>query len=196
MKLFYTQKGIDDNYVLKIDGANFIIFEKITIQSTSDTIFSNVVVLNMADYNTFKNNVIQGVYSNGGAAPVFFTCGSSNNYNTFENNKILYGAYGFFLNSCTPTISSIGNVIRNNIITGFSLIGIASLRQDFIQIYNNTMTALQGATYCYCIECAVNNNPKVINNKILLDVKSGYGITIDNCVGTESNYVLVANNAI
>ena len=196
----YAAQSPFDNYVVQLDGANYIRFKKIKMKSTATNNYGNVLVLrNNASNNIFKNNVLQSIsVISGSAACIYLESATQNNYNCFDNNRIYFGIYG--INISGPSISQLAksNSICNNIISNTYFAGIFSIYQDSIDISKNTIFNWSGASYHYGISCYFNNNnSRIMANNLSLDVAwQSEGLYLENCTGTKSSPVLVANNMV
>ena len=195
----YAAQSSFDNYVVQLDGANYLRFKKIKMKSTSTGSYGYVLVLkNNASNNIFKNNVLQSIYVNGGsAACIYVQSGTQNDFNRFDNNRMYFGTYG--INIRGPSLSFMGklNIICNNIISNFYSNGIYSTYQDSIEISKNTIVSTS-ASSIFGISCYYNNNnSRIIGNNISLNVKGqSEGLLLSYCTGTKSSQLFVANNFV
>ncbi|MEI6765153.1 MAG: right-handed parallel beta-helix repeat-containing protein [Bacteroidota bacterium] len=182
---------------LFLNGANYITFKKLTIRTTLSTARA-VQIDGGAAYNTFSNNILQGV--NGAQTSASYAvvyCSASatnNNNNTFNNNKILYGSYGiYYYGYTTPGTSGI--VITNNIITDPYYRGIYAGYLPGVQINNNSITyttSYSTFTGIYMEYC--NDNVQVNNNKVDLTSYGYYALQMYYCYGTAGQHGIVSNN--
>ena len=196
----YAAQSISDNYVVQLDGANYVRFKRIKMKSTATGNYGYVLVLkNNASNNIFKNNVIQSVpVNNSNSACVYVQNGTLNNYNQFDNNRMFYGFYGICIYGTSNSLLAKNNVIRNNIISDFYYYGIMSNYQDSIEISKNTIMNGSGSSNNFGIYCNYNfNNSRIIANNISLNVAGQtIGLYLDHCTGTISSKLLVANNMV
>lgn len=190
------------NYIVKLDSADYIRFEKMTIKSTASSYGRLVEMSNGANYNVINNCILEmpvttsssvyGIYSNG-----------SNHYNTIENNVINNGYYGIYTYGTSTAITQKGNIIRNNKINNYYYYGIYNYYQDTLQIANNTIKTVTSNYSNYGIYAGYNNNSvKISKNTISINSTSTstygslYGIYVYYCTSNAATRNLITNNAI
>lgn len=121
-----TSNAPAGNFVVRLNGASYIKFSKMSIVATNASLGYGVVLTNGASYNEFSNCVIQvpaGTASS--AAPVYSTSGAiMEQYNKILNNKLVNGYYSVYLYGSTSSVLEKGNVIEGNIMTGFYYYGV------------------------------------------------------------------------
>lgn len=191
------------NYIIQLDGAKYIHFQKIHIDATPDYSggYAEIVLLkNNASHNVIMSCLLHAVNDNTGQSSGISLDDDAifnNNYctdNYFLNNRIICGQWGICLGGYSSSGSR--NVIRGNIISG-SLDGIRCLSQDSVEINGNTIidSNFFGIPHTG-IYCSDNSTiAKIINNKVILQ-SFGDGIQIYNYSGTTKSEFLVANNFI
>ena len=85
------------NWVVKLDGAEYITFKNVTIKALGPTYAYSVHLTNGAEHNVFEGNIIQTIPStSSNARAVVLYLGALNQYNTFKNNVIENGYYGIY----------------------------------------------------------------------------------------------------
>ncbi|MCF8373147.1 MAG: right-handed parallel beta-helix repeat-containing protein [Bacteroidales bacterium] len=198
--LSYNQTAFASNYVVHLDGADYVSFQKMTIQSNG-FIYNRVVVLeNQADYNIFSHCHIVGQpatsYYTDNA--VIYSENTRDQHNQFLNNSILNGSYGIYLFS-TSINDEYNNHIHGNFLSGFFAYGIKMEYQYAAEVTNNVLvSASQCYSYLYGVYLRYADGPtKITGNKIEVrgsdDIR---GITTQYCNGTTLNPVLIANNFV
>ena len=193
------------NYTLELDSANFITFNKITIQRTGTNTYANVInLMYQSSYNTFTNNVLRG--KNGtstslaGDNSIFNSDGSGCSYNVFRNNGLHSGICGFYLNAVT--YYGLYNTIDANTVDSFGLSGIYCTQEIGISITNNLVksSSFAGSTYgSYGIRVDTCDYGFLISkNKVYLSANASYSRGIMLFVSaTNSGYSdLVVNNFV
>ncbi len=190
------------NYIVKLDSADYIRFEKMTIKSTATSYGRIVEMSNAANYNVISNCILDmpvttsssvyGIYSNG-----------SNHFNKFENNVINNGYYGIYVYGVSSSNSQKGNIIRNNKINNYYYYGIYTYYQDTMQIVNNTIKTITSGYYNYGIYANyTNNSVNISKNTISINSTSTstygslYGLYINYCTSTATTRNMISNNAI
>jgi len=197
--LQFAATGIANNYVLQLDGADFIAFEAITMKSVTSTTYGCVLdIRGGATYNRFENNRIESIVSNSSnAIPVYSTSSGADSYNRFVGNKILNGYYGVYFYG--PTVShEQGNHFENNEITGWNSYGIYVYYCDSIRIKNNNISNSLSSSLIYPIYLAFGDNGCIItgNNIYTNNSSATYGIYLNSNNVTATLPNLIANNFI
>ncbi|MBT4338419.1 MAG: hypothetical protein HOD63_07510, partial [Bacteroidetes bacterium] len=189
--IHYNSLSSYDNYILQLVGADYIRFEYFNFQC------SNVVsdmrciyITNGSHHNIFRNNKIGFQNSNTLNISGIYSTSQLNNYNKIVNNYVENCRNGIILNGADK-----GNLIKDNVITGFSSSGIYVNNQDSIIVDANIISGHgnYGINFNSCI-----NGSKLINNKIILYSGSSsiLGIYARYNSGTASERILIANNFI
>ena len=175
--LQYASTGVTDNWVVRLNGADNIIFKNLTIKATSSTGFARVIeFIAGANNNRFEGNIIQGVSSASvNTAVIYSGTSASDNDNIFIGNKILNGIYGVYLYG-SQYVRKKGFKFFNNEITGWNNCGIYSYYSDSIRIEQNLFQDGPASSNNDHIYLYYNDNGcKIIKNKI-----RGYGNGIFN----------------
>ena len=117
----YSANSSADNWVVKLDGADYISFKHLTIKATGTSYYAYAVhLINGAEHNVFENNIIQSSTSSSSSArPVVLYAGALNQYNTFENNVIEGGYYGIYCRGTYSSSLAQSNVFKGNEIKDF-----------------------------------------------------------------------------
>jgi hypothetical protein len=199
--LQYAATGTADNFIIKLDGADYFYFNNMTIQATG-TSFGNVLVLgNVATYNVFNGNRIIGVVaaSNITDLAVIYSASGSNSadsVNTFSNNIIENGSYGMFYSGTSTSVLEKATIIYQNHFLNQYTSGISIYNQEDTFIGNNFFTTNTSSTNykaLYIYQCY--NNLRVTCNKIEL-INGGFGIYTFYCYASLGNESTIDNNMI
>lgn len=198
--LSYASSGSGtNNYVLFLDGADYITFDYITIHRTGTDNYAQVIdISNGATHNTFQNCRIRGTTA---ASTTLFTVlvGSTNtledSYNSFVNNNFEGGSYGLYFLGRGSTMLDPGLVVNNNRFLNQNFKGIYITYMDDPQITSNTITSVSTNNNFYGIYGQyTNNDTRILKNKLSLG--AGYGIYLTNCEAMGGSQLLVANNFV
>lgn len=200
VQLQYSQSSFAANYVVQLDGADYISFFRLTIQSTG-LFYSRVFELkNEAEHNQISACHLVGppVAYNYDDNAVVFSGNTRDHYNTVVGNSILNGSYGVLFLS-TTSINEYGNSVQNNFIKGFYYQGVRADYQYDIHVNNNYIESDSLCySYLYGIYLKHPEGPSSINNNNVQLHGSNYiqGIRADFSNGTPSNPVIISNNFI
>lgn len=194
-----SSASASNNYTLKFNGADYVIFQKMTIQRSGTNTFGNVIELsNTASNNQVKNCRIIGVNTTSTTSNyvlVYSPNSSSDNYNTFSKNAMTSGSHGFWFYGEGSTILEQGNVFSYNVLSNQSAAGMDIAYQNSPQIIgnhftsNSTYASIVGIRTFYC-----DNALRITGNVIILPL-GGTGIYLYYNDGTSQNG-LTANNFI
>jgi|GEM_PF-1095667 len=198
--LTYNASTSADNYVVRLDGANWIRFEQMTLQSAGNTSYEHVIeMLNGADNNVFSNNVMIGrnTSSSGTNYAIIYLSGSTpNNNNSFLNNYIQQGNYGLYLESGNTSNSQTGTVIFGNTFEHqyynalYQRYGSGS-EITYNQITTNKTNSSYKGVYLYN---GLGGN--TITHNIITEIPRGDGIYLLSMDATATESNLIANNFI
>lgn len=189
-----------NNFVVQFNGCKYITFNKVTIQRTYNNTYASVVeITGAANNNTIKNCRIIGWY---GASTLtnyalVNNLATTQDYNnTFDNNNMKYGSYGFYWQGISTVALEAGNKIKNNIIDSCYYMGMYMIYQDAEQIIGNTVSNIyyDNASIGYGIyRNSCQNGSIVTKNKVYLP-RGGYAGYFINCLGISTAKQLIASN--
>lgn len=185
-------------YCLKLNGADWVIFRKMTISRTTNNFYANVIELgNGACNNSFLNNRIMSNKYNyaGNYFCLVYSPSDNDTANTFRNNLMKYGSYGFYYFGVNTTSLERSTVIEDNIMDSIYYYGIQIYYQDGMRIRNNTITNQFYSTVfgVYCYYCT--NGSVVDKNRIYIP-GDGYGIYLNSCNSTSNARTIISNNMV
>jgi len=124
------------SYIVKLDGADFITFRNMHLQSTSTSPVHVVELANGANNNKFINNKIEAA---SGSGNLIFSGNTLDNNNTFENNLISGGLRGIELAGVQGNIQEQGNIIKGNTFINQTLRAIGLIFNSNTQVVGNTI---------------------------------------------------------
>lgn len=193
--LTYESQLSNANYTLMLDGADDLTFQKMTIEARGASYAGAIILRNSADRNLFQNNKIVGITGASSSSLVIIESGTENNYNTFQNNYVLEGNYGFVFDGNLSNLSR-ATLIQNNQFVNQYYRAIWIEYHDAPIIAGNTIRAdspVSGYDALYMYNC--QNNFKIIGNDITA-LDRDVGLEIRNTQGTPGNFGLIANNFV
>lgn len=188
------------NYTLQLDGADWIRFEKMTLENTSPNHARVVDIGNGATNNRFANNEIRGpvATSNSDSYALVYSAGFlTDDNNHFAGNRLVNGSFGFHYTGLAPFVPESGTVIENNSLENQYAGGIFSYFQN-VPIFkgnNITNTSNSQASYngIYCEAC--DNGLQFTENELILASGSA-GISVAFSSGSPIEAILIANNFV
>ncbi len=188
-----------NNYTLKLDSADFIRIEKMTIKSTDPTYGYGIELDNGACNNIISNNSVEMPNNSSPYNACIYDHNGNDHNNKYLNNRILNGYIGLYTSSGTSTKIINGTEIRGNKLLNFGNYGINASYNDSIKITDNELisSGLIG-TAIYALYSGSNKYAvQILNNKITLTSPSHqYGLYTYNNIASASARGLVANNMV
>jgi hypothetical protein len=200
--------GSNTNYVIKLDGADFLIFENMTIQRTGVANYATVIsILNGSSNNEFDDLEILGRYSNvayENASCLVYSTDTKDTANIFTDNYFFNGSIGLYLSG--PSSGSDNEtslkILRNDFVGQTE--GIFAQRQTSPYIGQNTfeLDTMQNSPAIYLYQC--DGASFVFNNKIfagdgirsMLSYGSGIkAFVINNMVTTKYTGIIVSSDS-
>ena len=196
--LTYASNHSQYNYVVKLNGADYIIFRKMTIRATGKTYGRVVEITNNAYYNILANNILQTLVTTSTNHAVIYSYYVLDQYNTIINNVISGGYYGIFMYGVSTSSMESGNIIEGNDINNFYYYGILIGYQNGISIRKNSLvnSSDSGSVYAIYSHYCYNNIVISRNNFKLTSVANIYALYMNYNTGTTSLYGNVSNNFI
>ena len=200
--LSYASSSALNNFVVKLDGIDYVTFEDLTFENTGAS-FANVLqVLGGAEYNTFDRCHLRTVATNSTStnSAVIYSAGGDDNYNSFIDNTIEGGSYGAYWYGTAIATLEDGNVFEGNNFLNNYYYGLRIDYQNAPMITNNRLSGTStytGTRYgMYLNYC--DNDFVVENNTIVGEGTTGwtYGLYLLNCDATAGAHSSVRNNMI
>jgi hypothetical protein len=197
--LTYAAAASADNYVVKFDGAEYVIFDSLTITATGAT-YGYAVQLASAKYVTVKNCEINAsaISTSSLSVPLRNESGVNVEYCTIENNKLNNGYYGMYWYGGNTSSKEIGNVIRDNEIKNFTIYGMMCYYQAGNTVEGNYIEQSTSATSTsYGLYVYYNDSAKIRGNEVILyGSGTNYGLYLAYNYGSATNKTEVINNMI
>ncbi|MFC2111514.1 right-handed parallel beta-helix repeat-containing protein, partial [Bacteroidota bacterium] len=198
----YAANSTSNNWVIKLDGAEYISFKNLTIKATGTSYAYGVHMTNGAEHNSIENCIVKSMSTSSSyGRPIVMYSGSVNQYNTIKNNVIQGGYYGLYIYGVNSSNFAKNNIIEGNDISGFRYYGMMLYYQESVQVIGNYIHdgiySYEYGIYTYY----TNNDFRIEKNKIILSPSSyGYGLRVyyANYYNTNNNTLagIVANNFI
>jgi len=191
------------NWTLRLDGADYFRFEKLTIRALNTTYGRVVEMINGAMYNRFAHNQIISAGTSTSTTACIYDYNTLNHYNTYLNNYMNGGYYGMYIYGVSSTSWEKGTVIKGNTIRGTYYYPIYVYYGDSVEVIGNLVDSVVG-NYSYGINLYYTNNYyRIVGNTVRITGTSGtsYGIRDYYCNyysynASPTGYGLVANNMV
>lgn len=183
------------NYVVLLDGADYVTFSKMTIEDTGGGSRNTVIEFrNGATHNVITNNHISTTAINS-HDELIYSSNSLDSYNQFYYNYLSGGGEGIYLKGQNTSQLEAQTVIIGNTFENQSENAIYLTYQEAPQISNNQIQTNRAATHyegIYCNTCT--NELEIAQNKI--NSSQGVGILLEYCDATSATSGLIANNFV
>jgi len=200
--LNYAPTGTSDNYTVLLNGADYITFQNMTLQTDPGNSASYGRVIEFgtnATFNMISNCTIIGRDYSGSSTnyTVIYASGSLIDNNVITGNDIQNGGYAirWYGSSSSPGMT---NIISNNTLSNYSYYGLYIYYQDGCIVDGNVFNSASSYSTVYGIRAGYcDNNSQIVNNQLYLNGPStNYGIYLFNCDGQAGQEMLTANNYI
>lgn len=202
--ILYTPSSSADNYVMKLNAADYFRFVNLTFFNnvTTSTYGKVVELTNGSDYNLFYGNIMKSLVTSSSYAIPLDDFNTNNEFNTYRKNKLYGGYYGARIYGVSNSNWKSGVVFDSNEVSGFGYDGIYAYYLDSAMITNNYIYNGVGANAYAMYISYIFNGSQISNNKINISASgSNYGVYIGSSnyysydVGTEA-WNIIANNMI
>ncbi|HNW89518.1 MAG TPA: PKD domain-containing protein [Bacteroidales bacterium] len=197
---FPSSSSSANNYVIQLNGADYITFDKLTIKRTDTLKYCKVIdFYGSARKNTFSNCIIEGNANSGNTQMNSAVICTNNSgfkaYTTFQNNIVKNGSYGLYFSGMSSTAPDSSILIRNNKFINQSLAGVQIVWHRYAYVEGNEVTTNTTNIYYTGMYFQNSNDTmRILNNKIILSM--GDGLSLISCNETIIANVLIANNFI
>lgn len=193
-----------NDYVVRLNGADNMRFQNLTVQSTGVSYGYVFHLTNTADRNIIQNCVIDmptsstssyhiGVLISGTS---YTTYANNGNRNIIQNNVIKGGYYGVRMNGTNTSTRCAANRVLNNQLLQQYYYGVYSIYQDSSNISNNLIRLTTTAgTFGYAIYLRYNDRQFTVEKNNIQNGKA-YGIYMSSCNTTSLNPSNVCGNMI
>lgn len=189
------------NYMIQLDGADYLVFHKLTMQRTGVDPYSRIIEFkDNATHNTISHCVLTGTVNNltnSLASLIYSTSGSPSNdsMNTITNNRLVNGSLGIYMNGISSLNPETGLVISGNIFENQYSKGIQMQNIGAVSITGNTISSVPSTLgYAAIYLDRSQRNQNISSNKIS-NIR-GTGIYMIDCSGYNGTPGIIANNFI
>ena len=196
-----SQDTLNFNYLIKLDGADFITFKHLSLQRPGIKATARVIEFtNGSNYITITNCRLTGATTsipNSLTALVYSSSSttSDDSSNTFKNSLFENGALGIYMNGISTSNLEEFNVIRNNIFVDQYSRGIQMTNQGHAIIEGNTFNTVSTYEGYAAIYLDRSLRPHMITKNKISGVP-GTGIYLVDCTAQSGVHGIIANNFI
>ncbi|HRZ49110.1 MAG TPA: GEVED domain-containing protein [Bacteroidales bacterium] len=188
-----------DNFILKLDGAQYIQFIKIRFAPGDPIHATAIQVVNGAKYNKIAGCYLVGKTGSSDSQILICSENPGNTGNLFEGNRFENGSAAISLKGLSLSSLQSGSIIRRNVLQGFYASGIkADYVEGLIIDSNVIISALANPGLKTGIDLNhFQGNTRVTRNTInLTGSDQTLGIYLLNGMVQTGQYGLIANNFI
>jgi len=202
--LNYTASSTANNYILKLDGAKYVIIKKLKFVAAGLTYSNAIVLTNTATNNSIEENSLVGIPGTAGTSSadraLIRVSDANSSYNIVKGNKIQSGSIGIYFLG-TTAIQLNGIEIRKNTIVDYAANGIEAQYTRSIIIDSNTITSSIANTAGLRNAIKLDypyDSLKITRNKLIITANSynANGIYIGTGNSTITAMGLIANNML
>jgi len=201
----YRSVVSNSNFCLKLLGAKYITFSRLTFRSLSDTFGRVIILTENASSDTFKNCRFEGRRPAGDLQhssdlSIIF---SPNSYKSNDDSCMFYccsfhnGSCALELNGNNSNQTETGITIFNCYFENQFYSSLLLSMQSALCIYENTFVNTKGDFFNAITIYTANKGLSIYSNNFLsTQCKSGNIINLLNCGGNYKNKAIVYNNTI
>ena len=201
--LTYASTAAADNYIVMLNGCNYVRFSNISFNATGVNYGNAIVISNSSNLNIIDSCVFNGLNTTSATSnlALIFSNNSKDDNNIISNSIFNNAAMGIYWYSNSSSYA-MGNQILKNTFNNQYYAAIYTSYHDYLRIKQNTIYASTGYTNYYGILMQYTFNTsgssQITRNKIIATIGGGYGIYnyYPNMGGNATNRFLVANNMI
>lgn len=188
----------DANYVINLNGADYITFQNMTISVIPTSRYNRLIELSGdANYNKIANNTLNGRFLDYASSnkEIIYSRDSSVDNTIIQGNTINNGSYGVWIYGVSSSNLLLNIQILNNTFNNQYHGAIYLRYHDSPHINSNIIvTSSENNDYCGIYIRNGDNNLQIQKNKIKDII--GLGIELYQCDGAATATGLVANNFI
>lgn len=195
--LSYQAASVIENYVVKLDGARFVTFERIGMAAGATSTYSRVVDLTgEASFNKISNCLLScNATNSSNAQNIYVNVNCNRNTFTFNNLHGGYSSIHLYGISSNPQ-KAYSNTVTGNKISAYHYYGINALYQDSLVVHGNFITTGIN-NLAYGISVTYSDRSIITNNDVqLFNAGYGYCIYLTNLSSSFGQPTLLANNFI
>ena len=189
----------NNNYIVRIFGANYFNFNKLTFQSQNITYARVIEFMSSTKSVNITNNkfIAPTTTSTSNLSTIIFSTGNNISDITITNNNFTAGAYAVYLSGIS-TVSLINNiVVDSNTFTNQYTYGAYMYYTSNFKFRNNNINTVTAGTYVGLLCYYGDSSLEIIRNRLQITGSAGgSGIRTYYCDGFGLARGIIANNTI
>lgn len=189
------------NYLIRLDGADYITFSKITMQRTGILSYGRVIeLMNNATHNTITNCRLSGSTNatNNSLAAIIYssaTAPTNDSSTVVTNNYFIHGSIGVYMNGINTLQMELDNVVTDNVFENQYSKGIQVSNIGVVHIMRNQFTTTSNNIAYAGIYLDRSQRNHIISKNKMTSIP-GTGIYMVDCTGLAGIHGIVSNNFI
>ena len=184
------------DYLLLIKDGSYLAFENITLENSASN-YGNVVRIegesNNISFKGVKLNGVEGARSGANNAVVYCNPTGKKNGYTFDDTEFNNGSYGLYK---VAESASLQTLISGSLFFNQYEGGIKLSNETSPVLSNNVISSLSNFAEFKAVDLDRCNSTAVITNNIINAANGRYGIYMNDCTGSASNYSNINGNSI
>jgi hypothetical protein len=197
--VFVSNNTSTQNYLVLLQGARYIRFDKLTFQSVNSSFGRIVQLVGISSFNEFRNcKMISPVVSTTSANnTIVYGNPFSGNFMRFVGNTITGGSEVFNIFGTSTSILVDGFEIDSNIMSNQYARGGYFYYTSNLKFRNNNISTTSAYTIFYgLLSYYGDSSIEITGNRIFSTTANGYGITTQFSDGFNGKNGIIANNII
>ncbi|MFZ4400718.1 MAG: T9SS type A sorting domain-containing protein [Bacteroidales bacterium] len=195
----YNAQGMNDNYLVKFNAANYLIFKGITFNALSNIYAKLISIEGNSSNISLLNNIFNGTQTNriSNDQTLITSFNTSSDSAIFISKNVLnYGYSGIYIEGVSTANLNKGIVISYNNLYDQSFRSAFLSRLDAVKFYNNNITTATTNTTSEGVYLnQLKNKWEFYNNKIALNA-GPRSLAVWYCNSSYGNEALFYNNMI
>lgn len=189
------------NYLIRLDGADYITFKKLSLQRSGILAYGRVIeLMNHATHNTITNCRLLGSTNpiNNSLATLIYsgaTSPTNDSSTVITNNYFIHGSIGVYMNGINTLQLELDNVVTDNVFENQYSKGIQASNIGVVNIARNQFTTTSNNIAYAGIYLDRSQRNHIITKNKMTSIP-GTGIYMVDCTGLTGIHGIVSNNFI
>jgi hypothetical protein len=187
----------DGSYTVGLNGSAFVSFENLTIENKTGNTGNAVRIDGAAKNIKFKNVVFDGSdrpTTGANSAVIYSTAAAAKTNISLEDCEINNGSVGIFKGGAAESDSR--TTISGTLFFNQYESAIAMNNEVSPIISNNVVSSVSNYKMYKAISLDKVSGNMIVSNNVVNAVNGTYGLALNNCEGSATNYASITNNSI